>query len=419
LLTAFASAEVKQPNVVLIFADDMGYGDVTSYDAKSKIHTPNLDRLAKGGMRFTDAHSASAVCTPSRYALLTGRYSWRTGLKSGVLGGFSQPLIEKGRMTLAHLFQDKGYRTACIGKWHLGMDWAGGMRGEKGYNMRNNSEGIDFTKPIQNTATVNGFDEFFGIAASLDMPPYVFIRNDRVTEQPTSSLKEEDKGGRQGPAVPGWRHKHVMPTFTDEVISFIQRNRQSPFFVYMPLNAPHTPHAPGDAFVGKSKLDIYGDFMVEVDHHIGRVMDELDRLIVEAGTVISAGVEHEPMGGNDFTTHMVSVIKQLNAAAEDLDVALVGDDLNPGASIRCGPARKVVACEGVLDADVDGGVRERCTDAKLSDERRVELVLYELALFVGKGKGRDGDVHTGHPVVVKFAHGHALKIGGGACLAGM
>ena len=291
-LTSVAVA--SSPNVVLIFADDMGYGDVTCYDAKSKIHTPNLDRLAKAGMRFTDAHSASAVCTPSRYALLTGRYAWRTGLKSGVLGGFSQPLIEKGRMTLAHLFQDKGYRTACIGKWHLGMDWAGGIRGENGYSMRNTSEGIDFTKPIQNTAIVNGFDEYFGIAASLDMPPYVFIRNDRVTEQPTSSLKEEDKGGRQGPAVPGWRHKHVMPTLTDEVISFLQRNKQSPFFVYMPLNAPHTPHAPGDAFVGKSKLDIYGDFMVEVDHHIGRVMDELDRLKLSDNTLVIVTSDNGP-----------------------------------------------------------------------------------------------------------------------------
>ena len=294
LLTAYASAEVRHPNVVLIFADDMGYGDVTCYDAESKIHTPNLDQLAKGGMRFTDAHSASAVCTPSRYALLTGRYAWRTGLKSGVLGGFSQPLIEKERMTLAHLFQDKGYRTACIGKWHLGMDWGGEMRGEKGYNMRNNSEGIDFTKPIQNTAIVNGFNEYFGIAASLDMPPYVFIRNDRATEQPTSSLKEEDKGGRQGPAVPGWRHKHVMPTLTNEVISFIQRNEQSPFFVYMPLNAPHTPHAPGDAFVGTSKLDIYGDFMVEVDHHIGKVMDALDRLKLTDNTLVIVTSDNGP-----------------------------------------------------------------------------------------------------------------------------
>lgn len=295
LVATLTSVSVASPpNVVLIFADDMGYGDVTCYDAKSKIHTPNLDRLAKGGMRFTDAHSASAVCTPSRYALLTGRYAWRTGLKSGVLGGFSQPLIEEGRMTVADIFQGKGYRTACIGKWHLGMDWAGGMRGEKGYSMRNTSEGIDFTKPIQNTAIVNGFDEYFGIAASLDMPPYVFIRNDRVTEQPTSSLKEEDKGGRQGPAVPGWRHKHVMPKLTNEVISFLQRNKQSPFFVYMPLNAPHTPHAPGDAFVGKSKLDIYGDFMVEVDHHIGRVIDELDRLKLSDNTLVIVTSDNGP-----------------------------------------------------------------------------------------------------------------------------
>ena len=294
LLTVYASAEVRHPNVILIFADDMGYGDVTCYDAESKIHTSNLDQLAKGGMRFTDAHSASAVCTPSRYALLTGRYAWRTGLKSGVLGGFSQPLIEKERMTVANLFQGKDYRTACIGKWHLGMDWGGGMRGEKGYTMRNNSEGIDFTKPIQNTAIVNGFNEYFGIAASLDMPPYVFIRNDRATEQPTSSLKEEDKGGRQGPTVPGWRHKHVMPTLTNEVISFIQRNEQSPFFVYMPLNAPHTPHAPGDAFVGTSKLDIYGDFMVEVDNHIGRVMEELDRLKLTDNTLVIVTSDNGP-----------------------------------------------------------------------------------------------------------------------------
>ena len=294
LLTAIASAEIKQPNIVLMFADDMGYGDVTCYDAKSKIHTPNLDRLAKGGMRFTDAHSASAVCTPSRYALLTGRYAWRTGLKSGVLGGFSQPLIAQGRMTLADLFQGKGYRTACIGKWHLGMNWAGGARGAQSYSMRNDSEGIDFTQPIQNTATANGFDEYFGIAASLDMPPYVFIRNDRVTEQPTSSLREEDKGGRQGPAVPGWRHKHVMPTLTNEVISFLDRNKQRPFFVYMPLNAPHTPHAPGDPFVGKSKLDIYGDFMVEVDHHIGRVMDALDRLKLSDNTLVMVTSDNGP-----------------------------------------------------------------------------------------------------------------------------
>lgn len=255
----------------------MGYGDVSSYDSASKIKTPNIDRLVAQGMKFTDAHSASGVCSPSRYSLLTGRYSWRTALKRGVLGGFSPPLLEPDRTTFGHVFRKKGYATACVGKWHLGMNWAGGVRGNKSYTMRNNSAGIDFKKPIQRTATSNGFDYYFGIAASLDMPPYVFIENDRVTKQPTSSLKKEDKGGRQGPATPGWRHKNVMPTFADKAIAWIDKNAEKPFFVYMPLNAPHTPHAPSDAFRDRSGMDVYGDFMVEVDHTIGRVMNAIEK----------------------------------------------------------------------------------------------------------------------------------------------
>ena len=287
-------AQTPPPNVVLIFADDMGYGDVSSYDAASRIKTPNIDRLVKEGMKFTDAHSASGVCTPSRYSLLTGRYSWRTPLKKGVLGGFSPPLLEKDRMTFGNVFRKKGYATACVGKWHLGMNWSGGARGNKAYSMRNDASGVDFKKPIGRTATANGFDYYFGIAASLDMPPYVFIENDRVTAQPTSSLKKEDKGGRQGPAVPGWRHKNVMPTFADRAIEWIDRNAAKPFFVYMPLNSPHTPHAPSDAFVGKSGMDIYGDFMVEVDHTIGRVMKALDDRKLTAKTLLVVTSDNGP-----------------------------------------------------------------------------------------------------------------------------
>ncbi len=267
---------VERPNVVLIFADDMGYGDVSSFNPASKIKTPNLDRLASEGMRLTDAHSASGVCTPSRYALLTGCYSWRTPLKRGVLGGFSPPLLGKDRMTLGHVFRSKGYSTACVGKWHLGMSWAGGDRADRTYSMRNNPAGIDFSAPIRRTATSNGFDYFFGIAASLDMPPYVFIENDRVTAQPTSTLKKEDRGGRAGPAVHGWRHRDVMPTFARKTIEWIGRSTGRPFFIYMPLNAPHTPHAPSEPFRGKSGMDVYGDFMVEVDHTIGQVMKAVE-----------------------------------------------------------------------------------------------------------------------------------------------
>ena len=194
LQSLVAGQENARPNVILIFADDLGYGDVSSYNPGSRIRTPNLDRLASEGIQMTDAHSASAVCTPSRYSLLTGCYSWRTELKSGVLGGFSLPLIEPGRMTLGKLFKQRGYATACIGKWHLGMEWDRPHRGDQEYAMRQKWDGVDFSKRIEKTPTSNGFDYFFGISASLDMPPYVFIENDRVVELPTSMLEFEDRG---------------------------------------------------------------------------------------------------------------------------------------------------------------------------------------------------------------------------------
>ena len=294
LLVCPTFAKDKQPNVVLIFADDMGYGDVSAYDAKSKIKTPHLYRLRSQGMMFTDAHSASGVCTPSRYSLLTGRYSWRTALKQGVLGGFSPPLIERNRLTIGNLFKQKGYATACIGKWHLGMNWAGGKRGDQSHSMRNNSTGIDFTKPIELGPTSKGFDYYFGISASLDMPPYVFIENNRVTAEPTSSLKQEDTGGRPGPAAPGWRHKQVMPSFADKAIEWIGKNKEKPFFVYMPLNAPHTPHAPGDVFVGKSGMGAYGDFMMEVDYTIGRVIESIDAHGLKDETLIIVTSDNGP-----------------------------------------------------------------------------------------------------------------------------
>jgi arylsulfatase A len=297
LLVCPGFAKDKQPNVVLVFADDMGYGDVSAYDAKSKIKTPHLDRLRSQGMMFTDAHSASGVCTPSRYSLLTGRYSWRTALKQGVLGGFSPPLIELNRLTLGNLFKQKGYATACIGKWHLGMNWAGGKRGDQSHSMRNDSTGIDFTKPIEQGPTSKGFDYYFGISASLDMPPYVFIENNRVTAEPTSSLKQEDTGGRPGPATPGWRHKHVMPSFADKAIEWIGENKKKPFFVYIPLNAPHTPHAPGDEFVGKSGMDRYGDFMMEVDYTIGRVIESINAHDLKDETLIIVTSDNGPETG--------------------------------------------------------------------------------------------------------------------------
>lgn len=309
------SALASTPNVVLVFADDMGFGDVSAYNADSKIQTPSLDALAREGIRLTDAHSASAVCTPSRYALLTGRYAWRTALKNGVLGGFSKPLIEEGRLTVAHLFRQSGYATGCFGKWHLGMDWDRPNRGDEEYGMRNNWEGVDFAKRIRNGPLSNGFDRFYGISASLDMPPYVFIEDDHVVDLPTSRLKHEDKGGRPGPASPGWKHKHVTGTIIDEAIEFIGDNRTNPFFAYIPLNSPHTPHAPSDAFVGASGLDIYGDFMVEVDYHIGRLVHAIDGLGLKDNTLLIVTSDNGP------ETNMFS---RLQNSGHDSSGALLG-----------------------------------------------------------------------------------------------
>ncbi|MEM8680767.1 MAG: arylsulfatase [Planctomycetota bacterium] len=286
--------QTSPPNVVLILADDMGYGDVTCYDPKSQIQTPNLDRLASEGVRFTDAHTASGVCTPSRYALLTGRYAWRTRLKQGVFGGFSPPLIDADRLTLAELFRDAGFRTACVGKWHLGMDWPEASGAEPNGAASNDGTAIDFLQPITNGPLAHGFDRFFGISASLDMPPYVFISQDRVTEMPTSLHSREDKGGREGPAVPGWRHRRVLGRLGDETVAFIEAHADVPFFAYMPLNAPHTPHAPSADFQGKSGLDTYGDFMVEVDYTIGRVLSTLDRLNLTDNTLIIVTSDNGP-----------------------------------------------------------------------------------------------------------------------------
>ena len=157
----------KRPNIVIILADDMGYGDIQAYNTDSKIPTPHLNRLVNQGVRFSDAHSGSAVCSPTRYGLLTGRYCWRTELKSGVLWPPNDtPLIGPERLTLTSMLREQGYHSACIGKWHLGMEWG---RDEKG--------NVDFNRPLEYGPTDVGFDEFLGIAGSLDMIPYVFYRN--------------------------------------------------------------------------------------------------------------------------------------------------------------------------------------------------------------------------------------------------
>ena len=261
-----------RPNIIYILADDMGYGDVSCLNEESRIHTRHLDRVAAGGMVFRDAHASSAVCTPSRYSIVTGRYKWRSRLKQGVTFGYSPPLIEPGRMTVASFLKGHGYRTCCVGKWHLGWDWAKSGDAE---------EDVDFTRAIENGPVTVGFDTFFGISASLDMAPYVYVEDDRPTAVPDRVVPKSDGKlmWREGPMAPDFRHEDVLPKLTGKALEFIDESVAggAPFFLYFPLPAPHTPILPTAEFQGKSGTNEYGDFCLQVDDVVGQVADALDR----------------------------------------------------------------------------------------------------------------------------------------------
>lgn len=280
------SPDTRKPNIIYILADDLGYGDVGCLNPQSKIPTPNIDRLAREGTAFTDAHSGSAVCTPTRYGILTGRYCWRSTLKAGVLEGYSPALINRDRMTVASLLKAHGYRTACVGKWHLGWDWP--TRDEKPAR----EENTDYKKPIENGPLQLGFDYFFGIPASLDMPPYVYIENDRAIEAPTEQVPSNGKPAyfRGGPAAPGFHHAEVLPALTRKAVECLERHAaehsQEPLFLYFPLTAPHTPIMPAKEFEGKSGIGPYGDFVCQVDNVIGQVTEALDRNGMAENTLI-------------------------------------------------------------------------------------------------------------------------------------
>ena len=278
-----------RPNMIFILADDQGFGDVGALNPESKIPTPNIDRIANEGMIFGDAHTSSSVCTPTRYSVLTGRYHWRTHLQKGVLGGFSKPLISPGRLTIASLLKTKGYKTAGIGKWHLGWDWPlrdGGTADDAGDFSKSYSKGweVDYEGEITNGPNDHGFDYFFGISASLDMPPYVFVRN-RV---PTEKATVEKAFNRKGPAGANFEAVDVLPTITDETVRFINENADSdqPFFIYFPLNAPHTPIVPTEQWKGRSGINQYGDFTMQVDWTVGQVLDALDKNGIKDETLI-------------------------------------------------------------------------------------------------------------------------------------
>ena len=287
-----AAQAAKKPNIIYILADDMGPGDVKAINPDCKIATPNLDALAHGGMIFTDAHSSSSVCTPTRYGVLTGRYNWRTRLQKSVCWGFSRRLIEQGRTTVADYLKTQGYATAAIGKWHLGMDWPlkNGGFADDGDTWNSKYKGgwdVDYTKPIVNGPTSVGFDHFFGISASLDMPPFVYIDGDRalVTEL------VEKKFMRSGPADVNFEDIDVLPLITEETVQFIDDHAKAskkgePFFIYFPLNAPHTPIVPTPEWQGRSGINPYSDFVMQVDWTVGQVMKALKKGGIEKDTLV-------------------------------------------------------------------------------------------------------------------------------------
>lgn len=276
-----------RPNVVVILADDMGWGDPACNNPESLIPTPHMDRIAAQGGRLTRAYAASAVCTPSRYALLTARYAWRTRLQEGVLYGYCRHLIDEGRCTLGTVFQGLGYRTACIGKWHLGMDWAAkpGDAGDwgEGTIVRHDSHlighRVDFTKPITHGPTTVGFDEFFGCAGCPTCnAPFVFIENDHVTGQPVWA----DGAHR----APDWDHRRVDDIFVDKAIAFLERQGKDPFFLYLPLSAPHAPFLPPRRLEGLGGDGRRGEMVCWFDESVGRIAAALDRLGLADDTLV-------------------------------------------------------------------------------------------------------------------------------------
>ncbi len=306
---ALSKESSRQPNIVIIYADDLGFGDVHCYNPeRGKIPTPNIDRLASQGIRFTDAHSSSAVCSPSRYALLTGRYHWRSRLQKGIVGLFGKPLIAPDRLTIAGMVRQCGYQTACIGKWHLGWNWPISPELRDLLNVNKAPEGQDdetyfateeqrqawkniFSQAITGGPTELGFDSYFGTDVP-NYPPYCFIENDHTAGIPSEFLPkksfEKNQASIPGPAIKDWQLEDILPTLCSHAVDYINQSAkaQKPFLLYLPLTSPHTPLAVTEEWQDKSQLNEYADFVMETDAQIGRVLDAIEQSNIAGNTLI-------------------------------------------------------------------------------------------------------------------------------------
>lgn len=301
----------RKPNVVYFFVDDMGYGDASCLNSEGKIKTPHIDRLATEGMIFTDAHSSSAVCSPSRYSVLTGRYNWRSTLQKGIVGVYGDPLIAADRLTVPGFLQQHGYHTACIGKWHLGQGWDFEADQETFYPYATYAKSTTdpdgartateaqreawqeaFSRPTTGGPTTRGFDTYFGVDIP-NWPPYCFIENERTVGIPSEWLPERLLGDNlasiAGPAMPYWHFEQLLPTWAQKAEEYIQERADAdqPFFLYLPMTSPHTPLSVNKPFIGKSGLNnLYADLVVETDDVFGRVLASLERHGVADNTLV-------------------------------------------------------------------------------------------------------------------------------------
>ncbi len=312
--------KAQPPNIVVILADDMGSGDIQAYNPNSQVPTPNLDRLARGGMRFTDAHSGSAVCTPTRYGLITGRYAFRSSLKKGVLGGYSPALIEADRFTVADLLKKAGYTTGVVGKWHLGLGFtkASNLPAEMDASGWPVGAGVEPDQPLKEGPNDLGFDYSYIIPSSLDIPPYIYYENGKPTEKGTIELegKNEPRGvfWRQGKASPGFNIEQTLDQLSGKATEFLKASAsgKKPFFLYFPLTSPHTPWLPSDSFKGKSKAGIYGDFVAHSDAVVGQVLQTLEQLGIADNTLViftsDNGADWKPGDKKIYPAHQANYI---------------------------------------------------------------------------------------------------------------
>lgn len=298
-LAACLSVHASQPNIVILYADDLGYGDLGCYNEESKIPTPHLDKLAAGGMRFTDGHSSSGICTPSRYALLTGKHHWRDF--HGIVNALGKSVFKPDQLTLPEMLQEQGYHTACIGKWHLGWDWDAIRKPDAPANSKSHTA-FDWSKPVPDGPLDHGFDHYFGDTV-INFPPYAWIEDnqlvkapDRDLKKPAAKTKEGNWECRPGPALTDWDFYQVLPTLTEKAVDYVasRKDQDKPFFLFVPFPSPHAPIIPNDEFDGTSQAGPYGDFVHQTDDSCGRILRALKEAGLEDNTLVFFTADNGP-----------------------------------------------------------------------------------------------------------------------------